>query len=218
MRIETTTKTKIAILLLTGLALLAGGCGQKQQTGEAAPEQDRIPLTCIGVMPVVTETPDNGQPDFKQSKALARGAEVLTQLVQERYGGREDIRFLSAAQLSGLQAGDASPLARIRQAGEFTSCNGVLTLAISRYHDRIGGPYSAADPASVAFSYRLIEANSGQVLCQGEFDETQQSVLENLFSLESARERGFTWITAQELLREGLTDKFQDCPYLKIEE
>ena len=56
---------------------------------------------------------------------------------------------------------------------------------------------------------------SGQVLCRGRFDETQESVMENLFNFSSARKRGFTWVTAEEMLREGLQNKLSECPYLR---
>jgi hypothetical protein len=39
--------------------------------------------------------------------------------------------------------------------------------------------------------------------------------MENLFNFSSARKRGFTWVTAEEMLREALQSKLSECPYLR---
>ena len=42
--------------------------------------------------------------------------------------------------------------------------------------------------------------------------------MENLYNFSSAKQRGFTWITAEELLREGLVKKLGECSYLQTTE
>jgi len=207
------------VLLLTSLFLFSGGCTRKQAQAPAEGEDtNTVALTCVGVMPVDIAAKTEAKPRFEHAERLTQGRQMLEQLLRERYSGREKYRFVSSGQMGGMTIeGGENLLARARQVGAFTSCNGVLHLSISRYQDRIGGPYSAETPASAAFSYLLLDVNSGTVLCRGDFDETQQSVLENLFTLDSARQRGFTWITGEELLREGLDQKLGDCPYLDIE-
>ena len=51
------------------------------------------------------------------------------------------------------------------------------------------------------------------MLCHGRFDERQQSVMENLLSLGKASSRGFSWITAEQLMREGLKERLDQCGY-----
>jgi hypothetical protein len=89
---------------------------------------------------------------------------------------------------------------------------------LRRYKDRVGGQYTAKEPASVAFDFRLIAIPEGAVLCSGTFDEVQKSVMENLFNIKAATERGFTWVTAEQLMREGLRARFEKCSYLSNEE
>ena len=52
------------------------------------------------------------------------------------------------------------------------------------------------------------------MLCHGRFDEQQQSVMENLFTLGKAGRRGMTWLTAEELAREGLLGQLEQCKHL----
>jgi len=42
--------------------------------------------------------------------------------------------------------------------------------------------------------------------------------MENLFNIKAATERGFTWVTAEQLMREGMWDRFEKCSYLSDEE
>jgi hypothetical protein len=87
------------------------------------------------------------------------------------------------------------------------SCNLILETTLTQYDHRIGGQFGAKEPAAVTFSYKLHESGTGRVLCHGRFEERQQSVMENLLALGKARSRGLTWITAEEMLREGLKGK-----------
>jgi hypothetical protein len=85
---------------------------------------------------------------------------------------------------------------------------------LNRFKDRVGGQYTADEPASVSFSYRLIAIPDGTVICRGAFDETQQSVMENLFSIRTGADNAFSWLTAQQLMEQGLAERLQDCSYL----
>ena len=67
------------------------------------------------------------------------------------------------------------------------------------------------------FAYRLYETGEGRVLCHGRVDERQQSVMENLFTLSKAKSRGLIWLSAEELARDGLREKFGECSYLGTE-
>ncbi|HHD56229.1 MAG TPA: hypothetical protein ENK89_00935 [Desulfobulbaceae bacterium] len=137
-------------------------------------------------------------------------------MLHKQFMGRDDVRFITPAQMNGLKnAGTENALARARQAASFLSCNGILETKLLRYKKRVGGAYTAKEPASVSFTYRLLEVNSGTVLCRGRFDEAQQSVMENLYNFKNARKRGFTWVTAEELLREGLESRLDECSYLR---
>lgn len=218
-----TTQRRRNLLLGTCILLALAGCGGKGATvppGAQAPAAAAAPaeitLSCVAVLPTTTVVNRDGKVRFEDAKALEDGARAVDDLLPQLLArSKVPLRFLTARQLEGI-LGDASlrPLAQARAVGRQVSCNGVLSLTMKRYTQRVGGNYSVDQPASVAFSYSLLATDSGQTLCRGEFDETQASLLENLFAIDKASSRGFQWVTAEALLREGLTERLGDCRYL----
>ena len=114
--------------------------------------------------------------------------------------------------LAGNHTGDRLSLALA--VGRRAQTDAVLICTVYHYVEREGKKRAIVHPASVAFNYRLVLTETGRTICSGVFDETQQALFDNLFSLPIAIKRGFKWITAEELLREGVVGKFEECPYL----
>ncbi len=214
-------KAHRSILLVALSLFMLSGCGGKgggstAQTGAAGEAPADVALSCVAVLPANTVVNRDGKVSFEEAKALEQGARTIDELLpQVLVKSRVPLRYLTERQMEGL-VGDAGgrPQAVARSVGKQVSCNGVLSLTLRRYKQRVGGNYSADQPASVAFSYRLMSVDTGATLCQGEYDETQVSLLENLFALEKASGRGFQWVTAETLLREGLAARLGDCRYL----
>ncbi len=204
-------------LVMLSLLLLSVGCSQKTVTSPASHVPDYA-VTCIGVLPVATADNFDEIIPAAEKKQLQNGVHVLNELLKQHFISRPDVRLVSDGQISGMENLPAQPLARARVVADRLSCNTVLETTLRRYRDRVGGKYSAKDPASVAFDFRLIAIPEGTVLCSGTFDEVQQSVMENLFNFKTATERGFTWVTAEQLMREGLRARFSECPYLADDE
>ena len=209
---------RIGVLVFACLLLFAAGCGKKTTTGTAVPEEPKVVVSCIAVLPVITAVDYEDTVSFVDAKKLQDGVKVMESLLRQELAGREDIRFVSESQIYGMK--ETIPEDFLSRAGviaDHLSCNAVLETTIRRYSDRIGGKYTVSEPASVAFEYRLVEVKSGTVICKGKFDEVQKSIMENLYNFKTARMRGFTWITAEELLGEGVKEKFNECSYLAQE-
>ncbi len=140
---------------------------------------------------------------------------AFTTLLQEYFADRQQVVLLSEDQLEALlgnATGNRQQL--IQVAGEKLNCQAALLITLKRFRERLGDEYSVSEPASVAFEYRLVSTGDGKLLCFGQFDETQQSVMENILAIGKAIKRGFKWITVAELTREGLRSKFENCPAL----
>jgi len=205
-------------LVLLSLLLLSVGCSKKTDTSPASQVPDYA-VTCIGVLPVAIADNFDEIVPAAEKKQLQNGVQVLNELLKQQFISRPDVRLVSDGQISGMDENlPAKPLARAKVVADRLSCNTVLETTLRRYKDRVGGQYTAKDPASVAFDFRLIAIPEGTVLCSGTFDEVQQSVMENLFNFKTATERGFTWVTAEQLMREGLRARFSECPYLTEDE
>jgi hypothetical protein len=150
-----------------------------------------------------------------KNQELRQEAATFTALLQEYFAEHPRVVLIDADQLEallGTASGNRQQL--IKVAGEKLNCRAALLLTLERFRERLGDEYSATDPASLAFEFRLVDSIDGEVLCYGQFDETQQAVSENILAIDKAFKRGFKWITVAELAREGLRRKFENCPAL----
>lgn len=161
-------------------------------------------------MPVVAAADDDVPVTPQGRQALLHGSQVLNGLLKEALAGRGKVHFVDE---QDVNMGSPS-LEKSRRIAEKYQCNVVLDLTLSRYEERVGGEYGVKQPAAVTFAYRLYETGDGTMLCHGRFDERQQALMENLLSLPKAKNRGLTWLTAEQLARDGLREQFDACPAL----
>jgi hypothetical protein len=78
----------------------------------------------------------------------------------------------------------------------------ILSGVVRRYSEREGSASGVRHPASVWFALELRGAD-GRVLWTGTYEETQSPLSEDLGSLPRAWERGFRWVTAEDLASYG---------------
>ncbi|MGD2000351.1 MAG: hypothetical protein PVG81_09600 [Desulfobacterales bacterium] len=98
------------------------------------------------------------------------------------------------------------------QAGRSSNADAVLTGYIYRYEERVGTPFAASRPASVAFSLHLIRSADGADVWFGYVDETQQALSENLFNMAIFWQRRGRWVSADEMAQAGLTELLDKFP------
>ncbi|PIE73899.1 MAG: hypothetical protein CSA20_00855 [Deltaproteobacteria bacterium] len=212
----TTPKTLFFLLFFLPFLFLSG-CASDSNDQENQTLADAA-VMCIGVMPVKTGIDYENEPSFAGVKKLENGAEALDLILRDtlrQLHGERDYRFISRYSAERLsQSGGSSPEDELLEAAGRVNCPAMLEVVIEKYSDRVGGRFSAQEPASAAFSYRLYDVTRKKILCHGRYDETQQSLMENLYNLKKATNRGFVMITAEQLLEEGVKEKFDQCPYL----
>ncbi len=198
--------------------ILASGCSSKKET-TPVPRDPSLAISCVGVLPVQITNAEQNSISFSGAKQVQEGAFILNNIIRNELSGKKEFRFVSQSQLSSVQTSQGSSgMQQLKAVAEQLSCNAMLEVKIERYFDRVGGEYTAKSPASVAFQYRLYEMSQGRVLCHGRFDEVQQSFMENLYNWKRASNRGLKWITAEQLLGEGVKEKFSECSYLSDSE
>ncbi|MGB5619180.1 MAG: hypothetical protein WBM78_20245 [Desulfobacterales bacterium] len=100
----------------------------------------------------------------------------------------------------------------VAQAGRSSNADAVLTGYIYRYEERVGTPFAASRPASVAFSIHLIRSADGADVWFGYVDETQQALSENLFNMAIFWQRKGRWVSADEMAEAGLTELLNKFP------
>lgn len=203
---------------LLGVLVLQSSCAHKQPQPEIE-QDDLVLLKSIAVLPVVIPVVDEeNKPSPKELEQLAQGKTDLNRIIEEYLAGNPAVKILSEEQLEAMED-DLSmcrtAMARAKVACKKIGSDAVLLCTLYRFRQREGTTYSVVEPASVSFEYMLLRPATGEVLCRGLYDETQQPLSENILSFFTAKKRGFKWVTADELAREGIANKFDACPYLK---
>ena len=100
--------------------------------------------------------------------------------------------------------GAMSEAARLRTIGEMAYADAVMMSRIQRYRERVGNELGAKSPASVAFVLELVDVRRGDVIWSARFDETQKPLSENIFALGDIGQRGIKWLTADQLMQDGV--------------
>jgi hypothetical protein len=172
--------------------VLADGCAGPLSV-ETLPEAKGRPLAKLALVPF--EYPDAGE----DSSALVT-AKLLEALVQH---GGFDVIPTTEVSLALRSAGFPREAKAIGSALQTSfGCDAIASGSVERYEERIGGPRGVTRPASVAFALEVRDP-AGTLLWRGRYDETQEDVAGNLFTLGRARERSFEWVTAESLAGYG---------------
>ena len=106
-----------------------------------------------------------------------------------------------------------TPLALARRVGKALSANAMMVGTVWKYRDRVGGTRAVESPASVAFAVYLIDVETGEVVWNKDFAQTQRSLFENILRAQSFFDEGGKWLTADELAQNGVKGIFKTFPY-----
>lgn len=203
--------TVLACWLLTLLMLLSAGCSYIVP-GDSG--KDLAPIKSIGVLPphAISLLPSQAETIAE----LETGVETIYALLADYVKDYQNVSLVSQGELEGLSSPEPGKyLALARETGRQLNYDAVLITSVERYQARKGSEYAVITPASVAFTFKLLAVESGQVVWTADFDQTQQPLFENILPSTRSTGSGFRWLTAAELASAGLTKKLNSCPYLK---
>lgn len=130
----------------------------------------------------------------------------------KRYTDYQIVRGGSLAALSPANQTTVAVRQLLAAKGREKDTDTVLVGFVYRFKERVGKAYGVESPASVAFDMHLIRAADSRTLWTARYDETQQSLGDNLFRLGSFLSRGGRWVTAEELATSGLEQIFEKFP------
>lgn len=192
--------------------VLSLSCAQIKQEDAT---KELVPINSIGVLPAQPSLLKAQSSDKKTMEELEAGAQIIDTLLLDYFRDHKNVRFISQTELEGLQAIQAdNPLYLAREAGRQLGYDAVLVTEVLRYQARTGSAYAVDNPASVAFSVKLLSAANSQVIWSSDFDQTQQPLFDNILKSRTTGS-GFRWLTAAELTQAGLTKKLDSCSYLQ---
>ncbi len=206
--------------LLTGVTLyillFLLGCSGKHLAPVKEMELDA--LTCIIVTPTATPVNLNENISYQQAQTLEKGAAIIDTIIMEKLGGSKQFRFATQKQMdAALSENKQLRMDQLRTVSNTLSCNSVLTTDVNRFRERIGSVLAVDSAASATIQMKLISVANGRVLWEDVFQETQQPLFGNLFSLSKASRRGFKWVTVRELASSGLEELLIKCPYIAVD-
>jgi len=204
-----------ALLVVVSCSFMLFGCGVKNDGAIDTGQPQLSQINCIGVLPASSMLEGQVVPVFMPDEKIARrGIEVMNEILSKELGGDDQVRFLGIDQVTSLElTGGENSLELATMVGKNVNCNAVLESTVKRFDQRVGGRYSVESPAAVAFEMKLISIENGSLLWSAKFDEVQRTVMENLLEWKKANTRGFVWLTAEELMHEGVREKLADSPY-----
>jgi len=214
MRSSVKKNTGIWIVALFCSLFLSACVGKNIDSGEEKTKNLQT-VKGIVVMPAVVEK--NGLGAQRSGELSPAGvAAFVNGLIAADLGSNPRVHLMTEGQLDA-QLTDAAGgrLQQMRTLAAKQDSDAVLEVTVTRFRERDGGELSVNSPASAAFEMVLTHVKSGMVLWAASFDETQQALSSNLFTLNQAKSRGFKWITVEELVRQGMKERLAECPYLQ---
>ena len=230
MRVKQTSKMGLSQWILSiflGLTFL--GC----QTGKGFTPSDGAPVLVIksavvvgfspamnkGELPDVVRSPVTGSAFMAQPVSLQVATmmtnklyEILLEDKQWKMVGPGQARGVFESILGSDQKMGMSAVKIIEEVGKTFGTDAVLGGSIYRWRDRRGSDYAVEFPASVAFDLWLVRSSDGTILWKGNYDKTQQSLMENLFDYSTFAESEGKWLTAEKLAMIGLRKLIERMP------
>jgi hypothetical protein len=202
----------VVLYVVLVAALVLSSCAGKKTNTTA--KMDIAPLPCVVLLQ--TTTPNDEPDDSVEGKNdLQAGTLFLYETIKAELRKSQVDRVIETAEL-GLEIGEipGSHLEAINGSGREFQCDFIFATTLTRFKQREGGKYAVDSPASAAFIMQLIDARTGKSLWMATFSETQNTLMNNLFTFSKAKSRGFKWITVEELVEQGVREKLAECPYL----
>ena len=193
-----------ALAIVLALAALAG-CAQTRRLLGNEPEFD-FTVHKVAVLPIARD-PRGGErlpPDVER---------IVTAQIYGALAESPHWRIVPDLTVADALAGISPVLTledRARELAEAVEADGVIFGTISRFVERDGSDYGADRPASVAFELKAFATKKGEVIWEGEFDETQEALSENLLNAWQFWKGGPRWFTAAEFIGLGVDRLIED--------
>lgn len=217
------TNRRLSFIALLGLlailttALLAG-CAQTRTNEDRFGHRRPCPVKALALAPIQTPWPGGVAGEvidpitgeiFRFSKMPENVRAQVTAELPRAAEAVYNCPLIPPAKLAGaLPKMPDRPGALVRmalaEAGRKVGATTVIAGTIFRFRERIGSEAGVEQAASVYLGLYAIDAQTGHILEQRFFEETQRSLAENLLRAGDFFSRGGRWLTAAELSRTGM--------------
>ncbi|WP_239057689.1 hypothetical protein [Pseudodesulfovibrio sp. JC047] len=93
--------------------------------------------------------------------------------------------------------------------GKCIQADFLLVPQLTSWRERDGSSAGVKQPASVAIDFYLIDVNQERMI-RSRYEETQQALLDNLFTARKFADRGGKWVSATRLASDGIEEKLME--------
>lgn len=100
----------------------------------------------------------------------------------------------------------------LRSIGRDEGTDTIMAGYIYAFRNRVGGSYGVEKPTQVIFELVLIRTDTGRIVWQRSFKETQKSLSEDLMKLKTFIKRRGKWISAKEMASGALKEMLKTLP------
>jgi TolB-like protein len=185
------------------------------------------PKPSLAVIPFFTqshEDPTQGNVCPVCQRAARRGdiphgaLDSLTRLLNQKMEVRKEFRVSSVeevekhSELFRSELFQTRPVKSSIELGRALNVDYVLFGFLYRFDERIGSSLGVEKPASVGYDLHLFRVKDGKMVWSGRFDETQQSLTDDLFKVGAFLRRKAVWLKAEELASVGMDEILNDMP------
>ena len=210
-------KNRTVIMTLLGLACTLG----------LASAAGANPKPSLAVIPFFTQThedPTRANVCPVCQRAARRGdlppgaLDALTRLLNQKMEVQERFRISSEeeveehSELFRSELWQRKPAMSSIDLGKALNVDYVFVGFLYRFDERVGAPLAAEKPASVGFDLHLFRVKDGKMVWSGRFDETQQSLTDDLLKLGAFLRRKAVWLKAEELASVGMDETLKGMP------
>lgn len=172
-------------LAVVALVAALGCVGTVVEQPYPALAERREPIRKVAVAPIAM-----------RPEEAAGGAKLVSRHLAEALATR-GIEVVTPEDVAHLDTGAGVPELAAAVARQF-GADALLVGEITRWVERGGEALGSQQPASVGIRVTLHGAPAGERLWQGEFDRTQQALLENVLLTPRYPGAGTRWLTADE--------------------
>jgi len=137
------------------------------------------------------------------------GAAIVTAQLYRVLSQQTEFRFAPDLSVSDLLAtpelrAASGQVGRAVALGKALGAEAVIVGTVTAYAPRIGTAFGASQGASIGFTLGVVEVASGELVWEGEFAQTQESLATNFFDAWILWSAGGRWLTASELAGLGV--------------
>ena len=142
----------------------------------------------------------------------------LTRLLHQKMESRRECRVFPMeevekhSELLRSEFFQVKPVMSAIELGRALNVDYVLVGFLYRFDERMGSSIGVEKPASVGYDLHLFRVKDGKMVWSERFDETQQSLTDNLLKIGAFFRRKAVWLRAEELASVGMDETLNEMP------